>query len=113
MGHGKSLALVAFGFALLVPPAARGQAGDPQRALAAQALFDQAEAEMAAGQIASACKRLEEVTRLVPDALGGKLKLGDCYEKLGRLASAWSQFAIVAQVAARVGQAERADEAAR
>jgi len=92
-------------------PAARAQAVDPDKAAAAQALFDQASAEMDRGQYASACLKLEEVTRLVPAGLGAKLALGECYEAQGKLASAWSQYAVVQTLAARAGQPVRSREA--
>lgn len=98
---------------LLAPAAARAQAVDPQKALAAQALYDQASAEMDEKKYASACRKLEEVTRLVPDGIGAKLTLGECYEALGKLASAWSQYALVEGMAARAGQTERAQRAAQ
>ncbi|MDI1476819.1 hypothetical protein [Polyangium sp. y55x31] len=90
---------------------ASAQAVDPQNVTAAHALFDQAIAEMEAGRYASACKKLEEVTRLLPRALGARLDLGDCYEKTNRLASAWAQFMTVYDIATRDGEFERAREA--
>lgn len=97
------LGLLAFG--------ARAQEVDPQKAADAQALFEQATADMEAKQYASACKKFEEVTRLVPEGAGGKYMLGDCYEKLGKLASAWAQFSFASQLASRFGQTERATDA--
>jgi len=96
---------------VLVPQVAWAQSADARRATEAQALFEQATAEMDAGQFASACKKLEEVTRLVPDGVGGKYALGECYEGLGKLASAWTQYSFAEQVASRLGQTERAEEA--
>jgi len=104
-------AALAVGLSLLLPRPAQAQAVDPRTALTAQALYDQASAEMDAKNHASACRKLEEVTRLVPEGIGAKLTLGECYEALGKLASAWSQYALVATLAARVGQPERAQRA--
>jgi hypothetical protein len=101
------------GLALLAPAPAVSQPIDPQRATDAQTLFEQAVNEMDAGQFASACKKLEEVTRLVPDGVGGKYALGECYERLGRLASAWTQYSFANQIATRMGQTERAEESKR
>lgn len=84
---------------------------DPQKAAAAQTLFEQAMGEMEAQQFASACKKFEEVTRLLPEGVGGKYMLGECYERLGRLASAWAQFSFAFQLATRFGQTERATDA--
>ncbi|KYF91467.1 hypothetical protein BE17_44700 [Sorangium cellulosum] len=98
--------------ALLSPAAVRAQSVDPQKALAAQALYEQASVEMDEKKYASACRKLEEVARLVPEGLGAKLTLGECYEALGKLASAWSQYALVEAMAPKVGQLERAERAA-
>ncbi|WP_437767208.1 hypothetical protein WMF27_20390 [Sorangium sp. So ce281] len=97
---------------LLAPAVARAQGVDSQAALAAQALYDQAVAEMDASRYESACPRLEEVTRLAPTGLGAKLTLGECYERWGKLASAWSQYALVESLAPRAGQPERGQRAA-
>jgi hypothetical protein len=92
------------------PNASFAQRADPQLAAMSQALFEQAVAEMAERKYASACKKLEEVTRLAPEALGAKLELAHCYDQLGRLASAWSQYSLVEQLAERAGQEDRATE---
>lgn len=85
-------------------------------AAAAQALYDRAVELMAAKSYDHACPKLEEVTRLVPEGIGAKLTLAECYEAAGKLASAWSQYMFVESFAARTGQAERqklaADKAA-
>lgn len=108
-----SLTGAALALAALAGGTARAQVIDPDKAAAAQAIFEQAVAEMDNKQYASACPRLEEVTRLVPSGLGAKLALGECYEALGKLASAWSQYALVQALAASAGQPERSQEAAR
>jgi len=91
---------------LLVPSFARAQS-DPQRVATAQALFTRATELMKAGDFAAACPKLEEAVRLEPSAAGGKLKLAECYEGAGRLASAWGAYG-VAEVAARAaGQPDR------
>ncbi|MDI1437450.1 tetratricopeptide repeat protein [Polyangium sorediatum] len=107
----KSAASLAICLLVLSPSRARGQDADAQRGIAAQALFEQAAREMDAGDYASACRKLEEVTKLAPDGLGAKLKLARCYEGQGRLASAWSQYATVKSMAARMGQTERGQAA--
>lgn len=103
---------VTLALALLVPAGARGQApSDAQRAVAAQALYDQATSEMDVGSYAAACPRLEEVTRLIPEGIGAKLTLARCYEGAGKLASAWAQYSLVAAMADKPGQQERAKTA--
>lgn len=100
-----------FAAALAFSPAALAQAPDPQRAAAAQVLFDEAQADMDKKNYPAAMKKLEEVTKLLPDALGAKVMLAECYENVGKLASAWSQYTIVQGLAAKAGQAERAEKA--
>jgi hypothetical protein len=97
---------------LLAPATAGAQTVDPQTTLAAHALYQQALTEMDAKSYVSACRKLEEVTRLSPAGLGAKLKLGECYEALGKIASAWSQYALVEATAAKAGQLDRAQKAA-
>jgi tetratricopeptide (TPR) repeat protein len=95
------------------PKLAVAQAPDPQRASAAQALFDEANDDLEKQRFATACPKLEEVTKLVPDALGARVALAECYEGLGKLASAWSQYALVEGLAIKAGQAERAEKAGK
>jgi hypothetical protein len=84
-------------------PAARAQAGaDP---VAAQALFDDAKRLVAQGKYGEACAKLEESQRLDP-AIGTHYALAECYEKAGRLASAWVAFL---DVASEAGAQRRAD----
>lgn len=88
------------------PPEAKAD-----REVAAQALYDSATVLMDAHDYASACAKLEEVTNLVPEGLGARLTLADCYERDGKVASAWTQYAMVAPRAARAGQAARQEKA--
>lgn len=74
---------------------------------AAQALFDQAKKAMSAHRYPEACPKLEESLRL-QEAVGTLLNLADCYEKEGKLASAWSRFLEVATKARAAGQSARA-----
>src|ERR1700690_321489 len=60
------------------------------KAVATQ-LFDDAQALLAKGELASACAKYAESQRLDPQ-LGTLLHLGDCYERLGKTASAWASF---------------------
>ena len=69
---------------------ARAQARPEDRA-AAESLFSDARRLMQAGDYEQACPKLEASRRLEP-GLGTTLNLGDCYEKLGRTASAWGEF---------------------
>jgi hypothetical protein len=78
---------------------------------AAQALFDQAKKLVAEGKFAEACPKLEESQRLDPTR-GTIINLAACYEKQGRIATAWAAFLDAATAAYRAGNPER-EQAAR
>lgn len=71
--------------------------GEPSAAdrAAAQALFDQARKLMNDDRYEEACKKFEESQRLDP-APGTQLNLADCFERIGKTASAWINFLEVA-----------------
>jgi hypothetical protein len=77
---------------------ADGTGGADQKA-AAQALFDRGRALVEQGEFAEACPELAESERLDP-GIGTLLWLSDCYENLGRTASAWAGFKEAAAAAA-------------
>src|SRR5262245_23067358 len=91
---------------LLAAFTARAQ-GPTNEALA-QGLYADATAAMLKKDFVTACPKLEEVTRLVPDGIGGWATLGQCYESAGKLASAWSAYSTAEAVAVRAGQTARA-----
>ncbi len=62
--------------------------GDEARA---QTLFDAAKQLRDGGQLADACPMFAESERLAP-GIGVTLHLADCYERMGRTASAWDAF---------------------
>ncbi len=74
---------------------------------AAKVLFDQGKALFAEGKYSEACAKLEASFKLsaVSSTRG---MLGACYEKVGRLASAWAAFRDAAAIAERQGYGERA-----
>jgi hypothetical protein len=97
------LALVAVGS----PARAQGNSASA----AAQSLFEEAKRLMAANRHAEACPKLEESQQLDPGS-GTLINLADCYEHVGKLASAFRAFK-AAEVGARtVGNAPR-EQAAR
>jgi tetratricopeptide (TPR) repeat protein len=77
---------------------------------AAKALFDQGKTLFAEGKYGEACAKLEASFKLA--ALSStRGMLGACYEKIGRLASAWVAYRDSAAIAERQGNAERAGAA--
>lgn len=73
---------------------------------AAEALFQEARRLTAEGRYAEACPKFEESNRLDP-ALGTLLYLADCYEEMGRTASAWATFELAASEGRKANQAKR------
>jgi tetratricopeptide (TPR) repeat protein len=97
--------------AILLTAASAGAAG-PQDQAAAVALFQEGRKLTAAGDHAAACPKFAEAQRLFPTA-GTLLVLADCYEKLGKLASAWGAFKQAEITARNGGDVERQEEGAR
>ncbi len=94
-----------------LPSAARAQSSSGDKA-AAEALFDDGLKLLRARQYADAVRKLETSQRIDP-AVGTLLYLGECYEQLGRSASAWATFREAGSLAQASGQADRAKLAAQ
>jgi len=77
-----------------------------QHRAAAESLFNEAIGLMEAGDDAKACPKLEESQKLDP-APGTLMYLGECYDRIGRVASAWAAFNSAASAAAAARQRER------
>ena len=74
--------------------------------VAAEALFDDARQLMKDGRYDLACPKLEASQRL--DAgVGTLLHLADCYQRAGRLASAWATWREASAAARAAGQSDR------
>jgi len=95
---------------VLLARARAAWAGDDDVANA-QVLFDEGRKLMAKRDYLAACPKLAESQRLSP-AIGTEFNLGDCWEHLGRIASAWGAFLEVADMTHRRGEGER-EQAAR
>jgi hypothetical protein len=91
-------------FAPPMIPTTRAQSA-PDKA-AAQALFEQARGLLREGRAKEACPKLEESQQLDP-GVGTLLHLGECYERLGRTASAWVTFLEAASTAQTSRQPDR------
>lgn len=71
-----------------------------------QVLFERGRELFIDGRFAEACPILAESQRLAP-GIGVLLHLGACFEKLGRVASAWATFQEAADRARAEGDSER------
>jgi tetratricopeptide (TPR) repeat protein len=91
--------------ALSVSPAAVAQVRSEDR-VAAESLFAEGRQLLQAGDYDGACSKLQASLELEP-ALGTSLNLADCYEKLGRTASAWAEFKSAAAAAQKAGDTLR------
>jgi len=72
----------------------------------AQALFDDGKELVKAGKYSDACPKFLESQRLDP-RISTQFKLADCYEHVGRTASAWVNFLEVASATKAADDAER------
>jgi serine/threonine-protein kinase len=77
--------------AVVVSAPGRARAQSKEDIARADALFNAAKALTDAGQYTDACAKFAESKRLAP-GLGVTLYLADCYEHIGRTASAWTEF---------------------
>jgi hypothetical protein len=71
-----------------------------------RALFNDGVALFNKGDFEGACPKFEASLKNYP-GLGTRGKLAECYEKLGRFASAWTTYREVAQLATRSGEPAR------
>jgi serine/threonine-protein kinase len=103
---GASLIATALVASLFLPAALHAQAAASDKA-AAEALFDRGLGLMREGKLEEACTQLER-SQAIERGIGTMLYLAECYEKLGRTASAWAMFREAASAARAEGQADRA-----
>lgn len=84
------------------PPALAATDAEKQ----AQTLFLEAMKLLARKQYAEACEKLAKSQELDP-GMGTQFRLAECYEKLGRLASAFGTYSAVADAAHGAGKLDR------
>jgi tetratricopeptide (TPR) repeat protein len=112
----RSLRLTALAFCICLvvwaaaPLAASAQSSPNDKALA-ESLFDRGLELMRLGKDEEACQALERSQGVEP-GVGTMLYLAECYEKLGRTASAWAMYREAASLAQEQGQTERAKKGA-
>ncbi len=105
--HRYSAASIGVAVALAISvSASAARAASPADRAAAQQLFDDGMRAMTQQRYAEACPKLEESNRLDP-AIGTRFNLADCYEHVGKTASAWTLFLDVAAATRAAGQADR------
>jgi hypothetical protein len=85
----RFLVCVAVTASLGWPAGARAQS--KEEVARADALFNAAKALVDSGQYTDACAKFAESKRLAP-GIGVTMYLADCYEHIGRTASAWTEF---------------------
>jgi hypothetical protein len=73
---------------------------------AAEALFNEGRTLMAAGKYADAIGKLKASQDLDP-GLGTLLNLAECYERVGKSATAWAQYREIASLARQQGSKDR------
>jgi len=107
MTRSTAVSLVA---ALVATLAVAAPAAAQSRKAAAEASFRKGKALIAAGKVADACSEFEASQKLDPQ-MGTEYNLALCYEKLGKLASAWVDYTELAAKDSNAGR--RADSAKR
>lgn len=98
--------------ALALSGGAPARAQNTSDKAAAEALFDRGLSLMREGKYEEACQRLEQ-SQSIERGIGTMLYLAECYEKLGRTASAWALFREASSLAQAQGQLERAEAGKR
>lgn len=91
---------------LIVLPTSVVAQPTPAARATAEAMFEQGLTLMEQGQAAAACPKFEASQKLDP-GVGTLLYLADCYETVGRTASAWATFLQASYAASAVGQEDR------
>ena len=79
---------------------------------AAESLFREGRALLKQGKLQDACDKFE-ASEMVEPSVGTLLNLGDCRERLGKLATAWAAFRKAEAVARSSGKDEKREAEAR
>jgi tetratricopeptide (TPR) repeat protein len=95
---------------LAVPAYAQAPSPTANTSALAEQLFSQARDLAAANRWAEACPKFEASLRYDP-ALGTRLNLALCYERVGKLATAWGIYRESLELARKAGDTKRADYA--
>src|SRR5688572_1623106 len=82
---------VASVFVFVCTTTAIGHAQEANDKAAAEVLFEQGRALLLEGKVDQACPKLSESLRL-DRGIGTMLFLAECWQRMGKTASAWAQF---------------------
>jgi hypothetical protein len=104
----RTIVLTSIVLFVATPARAADDEADKARATG---LFAEAQALFDAGQHERACAKFEESVKLHA-GVGNQYHLADCWEKIGRTASAYAMFLKVVEKTRELGQAEREQAAA-
>jgi len=104
----RRIAFLGGGVILFLAELASAQTGGASNRAAAEALFNEGRSLAAKGQYADACPKFEASQKLDP-GLGTLLNLAECYEKLGKTASAWAEYKEAIPLARASGSKVRLD----
>ncbi|WP_437571426.1 tetratricopeptide repeat protein [Sorangium sp. So ce542] len=96
---------------LLIAVHARAQSAASNVPPQINGLYQQAGKAMAAGRFQDARPKLEQVVEHLPNALGARLELAECYEGLGNLENAWQMCFETERLAIQQSNAARMQEA--
>jgi len=94
IGRGLAVAALLMPVSLFAQPSSAEASDAPSgadRKANAEALFEEAVSLADSGQLEAACAKFE-ASESLDAAVGTLLHLADCYERIGRLASAWARF---------------------
>lgn len=106
LGYRRAMRWIALVVGLGVCAAPAVTLGAEGNKAAAEALFNEGRSLMAAGRYADAIAKLEASQDLDP-GLGTLLNLAECYERVGKTATAWAQYKEIASLARQSGSKER------
>ena len=100
---------------LIAPMAAAAVLGlaSPAAALDPEDVYRSAVKDMQDGKYADACPKFAEARRLKPDATPALIGLAQCYDKLGKTASAWSKYRELSVDLKNQGEAAKAETASK
>ena len=90
-----------------LPPLPAGAQEDTQRKAAAEVLFNEGQKLLYEERFEAACQRFEQSQAADP-GVGTLLYLGECYDRLGKPASAWATYREAESAAKAAGHWDRA-----